>query len=54
MEHRLPYYLSQAQSYEGISTDPDYLRDIIIQAMKQDIDKAFLYSAHIPGNFRKE
>lgn len=47
MEHRLPYYLSQAQSYEGISTDPDYLRDIIIQAMKQDIDKAFLlYSAH--------
>lgn len=42
MEHRLPYYLSQAQSHEGISTDPDYLRDIIIQAMKHDIDKAFL------------
>ena len=50
-----PYYLSQAQSYEGISTDPDYLRDIIIQAMKQDIDKAFLsFIQHIPGNFRKE
>lgn len=49
-----PYYLSQAQSYEGISTDPDYLRDIIIQAMKQDIDKAFLsFIQHIPGNFRK-
>lgn len=55
MEHRLPYYLSQVQSYEGISTDPDYLRDIIIQAMKQDIDKAFLsFIQHIPGNFRKE
>lgn len=55
MEHRLPYYLSQAQSYEGISTDPDYLRDIIIQAMKHDIDKAFLsFIQHIPGNFRKE
>lgn len=54
MEHRLPYYLSQVQSYEGISTDPDYLRDIIIQAMKQDIDKAFLsFIQHIPGNFRK-
>lgn len=50
-----PYYLSQAQSYEGISTDPHYLRDIIIQAMKQDIDKAFLsFIQHIPGNFRKE
>ncbi|MGQ0513064.1 spore germination protein GerPC [Bacillus sp. D-CC] len=55
MEHRLPYYLSQAQSHEGISTDPDYLRDIIIQAMKHDIDKAFLsFIQHIPGNFRKE
>ncbi|EEK74453.1 spore germination protein GerPC [Bacillus mycoides] len=55
MEHRLPYYLSQVQSYEGISTDPDYLRDVIIQAMKQDIDKAFLsFIQHIPGNFRKE
>ena len=55
MEHRLPYYLSQVQSYEGISTGPDYLRDIIIQAMKQDIDKAFLsFIQHIPGNFRKE
>ncbi|PES85738.1 spore gernimation protein GerPC [Bacillus cereus] len=55
MEHRLPYYLSQVQSHEGISTDSDYLRDIIIQAMKQDIDKAFLsFIQHIPGNFRKE
>ncbi|MDM5238037.1 spore germination protein GerPC [Bacillus cereus] len=55
MEHRLPYYLSQVQSYEGISTGPDYLRDVIIQAMKQDIDKAFLsFIQHIPGNFRKE
>ncbi|MES9696297.1 spore germination protein GerPC [Bacillus sp. JJ927] len=55
MEHRLPYYLSQVQSYEGISTDPDYLRDVIIQAMKQDIDKAFLsFIQHIPDNFRKE
>ncbi|OJD71489.1 spore germination protein GerPC [Bacillus sp. NH11B] len=55
MEHRLPYYLSQVQSYEGVSTDPDYLRDVIIQAMKQDIDKAFLsFIQHIPGNFRKE
>ncbi|ABY42297.1 MULTISPECIES: spore germination protein GerPC [Bacillus] len=55
MEHRLPYYLSQVQSYEGISSDPDYLRDVIIQAMKQDIDKAFLsFIQHIPGNFRKE
>ncbi|MGG0459222.1 spore germination protein GerPC [Bacillus mycoides] len=55
MEHRLPYYLSQVQSYEGISTDPNYLRDVIIQAMKQDIDKAFLsFIQHIPGNFRKE
>ncbi|MBJ8055570.1 spore germination protein GerPC [Bacillus cereus] len=55
MEHRLPYYLSQVQSYEEISSDPDYLRDVIIQAMKQDIDKAFLsFIQHIPGNFRKE
>ncbi|EJR56953.1 hypothetical protein IIM_00361 [Bacillus cereus VD107] len=55
MEHRLPYYLSQVQSYEGISTDPEYLREVIIQAMKQDIDKAFLsFIQHIPGNFRKE
>ncbi len=54
-EHRFPYYLSQAQLYEGTSTDPDYLRDIIIQAMKHDIDKAFLsFIQHIPGNFRKE
>ncbi|MED1410231.1 spore germination protein GerPC [Bacillus paramycoides] len=55
MEHRLPYYLSQVQSHEGISTDPEYLREVIIQAMKQDIDKAFLsFIQHIPGNFRKE
>ena len=54
MEHRLPYYLSQAQSYEGISTDPDYLRDIIIQAMKHDIDKAFLSLFNTYRNFRKE
>ncbi|MDR4241422.1 spore germination protein GerPC, partial [Bacillus mycoides] len=55
MEKRLTYYLSQVQSYESISTYPDYLRDINIQAMKQDIDKAFLsFIQHIPGKFRKE
>ncbi|KEK24860.1 spore germination protein GerPC [Bacillus gaemokensis] len=55
MEHRLPYYLSQVQPYEDITSDPQYLHDVIIQAMKQDIDKAFLsFIQHIPNNFRKE
>ncbi|EEL51733.1 spore germination protein GerPC [Bacillus cereus] len=55
MEHRLPYYLSQVQPYEDIASNPQYMKDVIIQAMKQDIDKAFLsFIQHIPGNFRKE
>lgn len=55
MEHRLPYYLSQVQPYDDITSNPQYLHDVIIQAMKQDIDKAFLaFIQHIPGNFRKE
>ena len=55
MEHRLPYYLSQVQPYEDITSNPQYMKDVIIQAMKQDIDKAFLsFIQHIPGNFRKE
>ncbi|AIK35919.1 MULTISPECIES: spore germination protein GerPC [Bacillus] len=55
MEHRLPYYLSQVQPYEEITSDPQYMKDAIIQAMKQDIDKAFLsFIQHIPNNFRKE
>lgn len=55
MEHRLPYYLSQVQPYEEITSDPQYMKDTIIQAMKQDIDKAFLsFIQHIPNNFRKE
>ncbi|MDM5187452.1 spore germination protein GerPC [Bacillus sp. DX4.1] len=55
MEHRLPYYLSQVQPYEDIASDPQYMKDVIIQAMKQDIDKAFLsFIQHIPSNFRKE
>ncbi|MBY0600304.1 spore germination protein GerPC [Bacillus bingmayongensis] len=55
MEHRLPYYLSQVQPYEEITSNPQYMKDVIIQAMKQDIDKAFLsFIQHIPNNFRKE
>ncbi|MBO1582930.1 spore germination protein GerPC [Bacillus sp. XF8] len=55
MEHRLPYYLSQVQPYEDITSNPQYMKDVIIQAMKQDIDKAFLsFIQHIPNNFRKE
>ncbi|WP_459500702.1 spore germination protein GerPC [Bacillus sp. C1] len=55
MEHRLPYYLSQVQPYEDITSNPDYMKDVIIQAMKQDIDKAFLsFIQHMPNNFRKE
>ncbi|CAI8834962.1 spore germination protein GerPC [Bacillus sp. IT-79MI2] len=55
MEHRLPYYLSQVQPYEDITSNPEYMKDVIIQAMKQDIDKAFLsFIQHIPNNFRKE
>lgn len=55
MEHRLPYYLSQVQPYEDITSNPQYMKEVIIQAMKQDIDKAFLsFIQHIPNNFRKE
>ncbi|EMA6344448.1 spore germination protein GerPC [Bacillus cytotoxicus] len=55
MEHRLPYYLSQVQPYDDITSNPEQLHAVIIQAMKQDIDKAFLsFIQHIPGNFRKE
>ncbi|WP_410981664.1 spore germination protein GerPC [Bacillus cereus] len=55
MEHRLPYYLSQVQPYEDITSNPEYMKSVIIQAMKQDIDKAFLsFIQHIPSNFRKE
>lgn len=55
MEHRLPYYLSQVQPHPEITSNPQYMKDVIIQAMKQDIDKAFLsFIQHIPRNFRKE
>ncbi|MGG2066721.1 spore germination protein GerPC [Bacillus sp. S14(2024)] len=55
MEHRLPYYLSQVQPHPEITSNPQYMKSVIIQAMKQDIDKAFLaFIQHIPRNFRKE
>ncbi|MEI4801526.1 spore germination protein GerPC [Bacillus sp. NPDC077411] len=55
MEHRLPYYLSQVQPHPEITSNPQYMKNVIIQAMKQDIDKAFLsFIQHIPRNFRKE
>ncbi|SFJ06769.1 MULTISPECIES: spore germination protein GerPC [unclassified Bacillus (in: firmicutes)] len=55
MEHRLPYYLSQVQPHSEITSNPQYMKDVIIQAMKHDIDKAFLsFIQHIPRNFRKE
>lgn len=55
MEHRLPYYLSQIQPHPEITSNPQYMKSVIIQAMKQDIDKAFLsFIQHIPRNFRKE
>lgn len=55
MEHRLPYYLSQVQPHPEITSNPQYMKDVIIQAMKQDIDKAFRsFIQHIPRNFRKE
>lgn len=55
MEHRLPYYLSQVQPHPEITSNPQYMKDVIIRAMKQDIDKAFLsFIQHIPRNFRKE
>lgn len=55
MEHRLPYYLSQVQPHPEITSNPQYMKDLIVQAMKQDIDKAFLsFIQHIPRNFRKE
>ncbi|PEZ09335.1 spore gernimation protein GerPC [Bacillus sp. AFS018417] len=55
MEHRLPYYLSQVQPHPEITSNPQYMKDVIIRAMKQDIDKAFLsFIQHIPRNFGKE
>lgn len=55
MEHRLPYYLSQVQPYTEITSNPQYMKEVIIQSMKQDIDKAFLsFIQHMPHNFRKE
>lgn len=55
MEHRLPYYLSQVQPYSEITSNQQYMKEVIIQSMKQDIDKAFLaFIQHMPHNFRKE
>ncbi|MDG4656707.1 spore germination protein GerPC [Ectobacillus antri] len=55
MEHRLPYYLSQVQPYPEITSNPEYMKDIIIHNMKQDIDKAFMaFIQHIPPHMRKE
>jgi spore germination protein PC len=55
MEHRLPYYLSQVQPYPEITSNPQYMKEIIIQNMKQDIDKAFLaFIQHMPYHIRKE
>ncbi|MFD3447299.1 spore germination protein GerPC [Microbacteriaceae bacterium 4G12] len=55
MEHRLPYYLSQVQPYPEITSNPQYMKEYIIQTMKQDIDKAFLaFIQHLPHHMRKE
>lgn len=55
LEHRLPYYLSQVQPYPEITADPQQMKQVIIQTMKSDIDKAFLaFIQHIPHNMKKE
>ncbi|MBO9128699.1 spore germination protein GerPC [Bacillus sp. 165] len=55
MEHRIPYYMSQVEPYPEITSNPKYMKEIIIQTMKQDIDKAFLaFIQHLPHNVRKE
>ncbi|WP_416828701.1 spore germination protein GerPC [Ectobacillus polymachus] len=55
IEHRLPYYLSQIQPYPEITSNPEYMKEVIIQNMKQDIDKAFLaFIQHLPHHVRKE
>ncbi len=55
MEHRIPYYMSQVQPYPEVTSNPEYMKEIIIQTMKQDIDKAFLaFIQHLPHNVRKE
>jgi spore germination protein PC len=55
LEHRLPYYLSQVQPYPEITADPQRMKQVIIQSMKSDIDKAFLaFIQHIPHNMKKE
>lgn len=55
IEHRLPYYLSQIQPYPEITSNPAYMKEVIIQNMKQDIDKAFLaFIQHLPHHVRKE
>lgn len=55
MEHRLPYYLSQVEQYPEITSNPQYMKEIVIQNMKQDIDKAFLtFIQHVPQHIRKE
>jgi spore germination protein PC len=55
MEHRLPYYLSQVEQYPEITSNPQYMKEIIVQNMKKDIDQAFLaFIQHIPQHIRKE
>lgn len=55
MEHRLPYYLSQVEQYPEITSNPQYMKEMIVQNMKQDIDKAFLtFIQHVPQHIRKE
>ncbi len=55
MEHRLPYYLSQVEPYPEITSNPQYMKEIIVQNMKQDIDKAFLaFIQNMPHHIQKE
>ncbi|WP_028402544.1 spore germination protein GerPC [Ectobacillus panaciterrae] len=55
MEHRLPYYLSQVQPYPEITSNQQYMKEVITQNMKQDIDKAFIaFIQHLPHHMRKE
>ncbi|GAA3329888.1 hypothetical protein GCM10020331_080200 [Ectobacillus funiculus] len=54
MEHRLPYYLSQVEPYPEITSNPQYMKEIIVQNMKQDIDKAFLsFIQNMPHHIQK-
>lgn len=55
MEHRLPYYLSQVEPYPEITSNPQYMKEIIVQNMKKDIDQAFLaFIQHMPHHIREE